>query len=56
MAGDSVEFSSARGHDATDCRALYDAGRLHLFGVNVAAVRLRVLRSHRPALPILGTM
>ena len=28
-----------RGHDATDCRALYDAGRLHLFGVNVATVR-----------------
>ena len=28
-----------RGHDATDCRALYDAGRIHLFGVNVATVR-----------------
>ena len=37
--GDSIALSSGRGHDATDCRALYDAGRLHLFGINVGAVR-----------------
>ena len=28
-----------RGHDATDCRRLYDARRVHLFGVNIGRVR-----------------
>ena len=28
-----------RGHDATDCRRLYNAGRIRLFGVNIRGVR-----------------
>ena len=28
-----------RGHDATDCRRLYNAGRIRLFGVNMGGVR-----------------
>ena len=29
----------ARGHDAADCRRLYDAGRIRLFGVDLGGVR-----------------
>ena len=30
----SILLDSDRGHDATDCRRLYDEGRIRLFGVN----------------------
>ena len=30
---------SDRGHDATDCRRLYDAGRIRLFGVDIGGVQ-----------------
>ena len=29
----------ARGHDATDCRRLFDSGRIRLFGINAGGVR-----------------
>ena len=31
---DSFLFDDDRGHDAADCRRLYDEGRIRLFGVN----------------------
>ncbi len=31
---DSFLFDNDRGHDAADCRRLYDEGRIRLFGVN----------------------
>ena len=36
---DSLPLASDRGHDATDCRRLYDEGRIRLFGVNPMAGR-----------------
>ena len=36
---DSLPLYSDRGHDATDCRRLYDEGRIRLFGVNPMAGR-----------------
>ena len=35
----STQLADNRGHDATDCRRLYDAGRVHLFGIAIAGVR-----------------
>ena len=36
---DPLATGSHRGHDATDCRRLYNAGRVRLFGVNIRGVR-----------------
>ncbi len=35
----AIPLASDRGHDAADCRRLYDAGRIHLFGVSLRGVR-----------------
>ena len=36
---DELPIRRDRGHDATDCRRLYNAGRIRLFGVNMEGVR-----------------
>ena len=36
---DSIPLIADRSHDATDCRRLYDAGRIRLFGVDIGGVR-----------------
>ena len=36
---DEFPLVGDRGHDATDCRRLYDAGRIRLFGVRLGGVQ-----------------
>ena len=35
----AISLAGDRGHDAADCRRLYDAGRIRLFGVDIGRVR-----------------
>lgn len=39
VGSNSVQISDSRGHDATDCRRLYDAGRIRLSGIDIESVR-----------------